>query len=246
MIIIQTRWWFLALAGGGRGGGGGDMPKCDNSWSDHGLSVRHVTSPVPEPGDLAGAVPGRRSSSRSPVHCTCGSLNPPAELFLSQPAGHFHTAPQLSRLSRHGLDVSVEEFESGVERWTDDQVPGVEEVHNEHENNGHTFTPNNYSLPKRNWALIWRARVWVCLSHGQNPEFWAWYSLTSTRTDIDWSVSSRPIDLCVNTKGVGCNSVSKKRLPITQTRFCVCTICSPSFHTLQESATSEVYGLLLT
>lgn len=149
-----------AMAGGGRWGG-------DNSWSDHGLSVRHVTSPVPEPGDLAGAVPGRRSSSRSPVHCTCGSLNPPAELFLSQPAGHFHTAPQLSRLSRHGLDVSVEEFESGVERGTDDQVPGVEEVHgervtDERENTGHTFAPNNYALPKRNWAL-----VWVCLSHGQ-------------------------------------------------------------------------------
>lgn len=56
-----------AMAGGGRGEGG----------------HAGVTTADPEPGDLAGAVPGRRSSSRSPVHCTCGSLNPPAELFLS-------------------------------------------------------------------------------------------------------------------------------------------------------------------
>lgn len=58
------------------------------------------------------------------------------------------------------------------------------------------FYPPNYSLPKRNEALLWRLRVRECLSHGPTPGILAWYSLISTWI-IDWSLSRRPIDLCV-------------------------------------------------
>lgn len=195
-----------AMAGGGRGGG--DMPKCDNSWSDHGLMVfatpRHlflnleisrvryrVVAPAAGPRYTAHAghwthqqsyfCPSLRATftlrRNFPDSPGMGWMSPWRNSKAELNAGRTTKSLESKRCTARGSRTSARTPATLL-------PPAI------------TRCPNETG-PWFDGPVFERA----CPTAKK-----AWYSLTSTRT-IDWSVSSRPIDLSVNTKGVGCNSV---------------------------------------